>query len=54
VLKEIGANNKSSTIFIPHGPGNIADTAGQVRNAFLQANAAQVMSRGAGVEMSLS
>jgi len=45
VLKEVGANNKSSTVFIPHTPGNISDIGSQIRGAFLQAGAAQTMSR---------
>jgi regulator of protease activity HflC (stomatin/prohibitin superfamily) len=38
-LKEIGAQGKSNTIFIPHSPGGISDMAEQIRNSMLQANA---------------
>lgn len=38
-IKEIGANNKSSTVFIPHQPGGMADIASQMRNGLLQAQA---------------
>jgi len=30
-LKDIGANNKSSTVFIPTGPGTVADLSQQIR-----------------------
>ncbi|KAK4786196.1 hypothetical protein SAY86_002885 [Trapa natans] len=40
-LKEIGASSKSSSIFIPHGPGAIKDVSAQIREGLLQANAAQ-------------
>ncbi|CAI7920909.1 unnamed protein product, partial [Closterium sp. NIES-53] len=29
-MRDIGANNKSSTIFIPHGPGNVGDISAQI------------------------
>eukprot|EP00249_Psilotum_nudum_P008573 c21372_g1_i1 orf=538-1407(-) len=35
-MKEIGAASKSSTVFIPHGPGSIRDVADQIRNGLLQ------------------
>merc|ERR1712003_5683 len=35
-LKEIGSNSSSTSVFIPHGPGAIADTAAQLRNGLLQ------------------
>mmetsp|Transcript_35752 Transcript_35752/g.63783 ORF Transcript_35752/g.63783 Transcript_35752/m.63783 type:complete len:289 (-) Transcript_35752:400-1266(-) len=44
-LKDIGANNRSSTVFIPHQPGAVGDVAAQVRQGFLQASSAQSMSR---------
>ncbi|CAI7841180.1 unnamed protein product [Closterium sp. NIES-54] len=31
-MRDIGANNKSSTIFIPHGPGNVGDISAQIRS----------------------
>ncbi|XP_074579328.1 hypersensitive-induced response protein-like protein 1 [Curcuma longa] len=36
-MKEIGANSKSSAVFIPHGPGAVRDVAGQIRDGLLQA-----------------
>ncbi|WCJ35980.1 Hypersensitive-induced response protein-like protein 1 [Euphorbia peplus] len=36
-MKEIGASSKSSTVFIPHGPGAIRDVATQIRDGLLQA-----------------
>jgi len=39
-LKEIGAHSKSTTIFIPHSPGNVSDVAQQVRDGFIQGNQA--------------
>jgi len=35
-LKEIGAHNRASTIFIPHSPSAVADVCQQVRDGFLQ------------------
>lgn len=35
-MKEIGASSKSSTVFIPHGPGLVSDVAEQIRNGQLQ------------------
>lgn len=37
-LKDIGAHSKSTTIFVPHSPGGIADIAHQVRDGFMQAS----------------
>ncbi|RWV91443.1 hypothetical protein GW17_00046270 [Ensete ventricosum] len=36
-MKEIGASSKSSSVFIPHGPGAVRDIAAQVRDGLLQA-----------------
>ncbi|XP_031488329.1 hypersensitive-induced response protein 1-like [Nymphaea colorata] len=36
-MKEIGASSKSSSVFIPHGPGVVADIASQIRDGRLQA-----------------
>uniref|UniRef100_A0A7N0VED3 Band 7 domain-containing protein n=1 Tax=Kalanchoe fedtschenkoi TaxID=63787 RepID=A0A7N0VED3_KALFE len=36
-MKEIGASSKSSTVFIPHGPGAVGDIASQIREGLLQA-----------------
>ncbi|KAL1322667.1 hypothetical protein HN51_067660 [Arachis hypogaea] len=38
-MKEIGASSKSSSVFIPHGPGAVRDVAEQIRDGLLQANA---------------
>ncbi|CAD6244983.1 unnamed protein product [Miscanthus lutarioriparius] len=37
-MKEIGASSKSSSVFIPHGPGAVRDIAGQIRDGQLQAS----------------
>ncbi|KAE9612666.1 putative Band 7 domain-containing protein [Lupinus albus] len=38
-MKEIGASSKSSSVFIPHGPGAVRDVAAQIRDGLLQGNA---------------
>ncbi|CAD6212816.1 unnamed protein product [Miscanthus lutarioriparius] len=40
-MKEIGAAKKSSAVFLPHGPGAVADIASQIRDGFLQASTQQ-------------
>ncbi len=40
-LKEIGAQGKSNTIFIPHSPSGVSDMASQIRDSMLAANAAR-------------
>lgn len=40
-MKEIGAASKSTSVFIPHGPGAVRDVASQIRDGLLQGNAAQ-------------
>ncbi|KAF6159939.1 hypothetical protein GIB67_033023 [Kingdonia uniflora] len=37
-MKEIGASSKSSSVFIPHGPGAVKDIASQIREGLLQAS----------------
>ncbi|KAF8092326.1 hypothetical protein N665_0417s0023 [Sinapis alba] len=37
-MRDIGASSKSSSVFIPHGPGAVADVATQIRNGLLQAH----------------
>ncbi|XP_074562738.1 hypersensitive-induced response protein-like protein 1 [Curcuma longa] len=37
-MKEIGASNKSSAVFVPHGPGAVRDIAQQIRDGMLQAS----------------
>ena len=39
MLKEVGTTSKSNTVFVPHGPGAVADVQSQMRNGFLEANA---------------
>jgi regulator of protease activity HflC (stomatin/prohibitin superfamily) len=34
-LKEIGASNRSSTLFVSHSPGNLADIASQMRDVLM-------------------
>ncbi|TVU06232.1 hypothetical protein EJB05_49433 [Eragrostis curvula] len=36
-MKDIGASSKSSSVFIPHGPGAVRDIAAQIRDGQLQA-----------------
>ncbi|KAH9322581.1 hypothetical protein KI387_017220, partial [Taxus chinensis] len=38
-MKEIGASSKSTSVFIPHGPGAVRDVAEQIRDGLLQAQA---------------
>lgn len=35
-MRDIGANSKSSAIFVPHGPGNVASIGEQIRNGFIE------------------
>jgi len=42
-MKEIGASSKSSSVFIPHGPGAVHDVAGQIRGGLLQAHAHETL-----------
>lgn len=37
-LKEIGANNKSTTILLPHSPGGLHDIAAQIQQGIMSAN----------------
>lgn len=37
-MKDIGASSKSSTVFIPHGPGAVRDVSAQIRDGLLQAS----------------
>jgi regulator of protease activity HflC (stomatin/prohibitin superfamily) len=43
-MKEIGAQSKSSSVFIPHGPGAVKDIASQIRDGLLQAQGAPTTS----------
>merc|ERR1719210_1601620 len=38
-LRDIAANSKAQTVFIPHSAGAVADVASQVRNGIMQAGA---------------
>lgn len=40
-MKDIGASSKSSSVFIPHGPGAVKDIASQIREGLLQATSSQ-------------
>ncbi|KAG1653984.1 hypothetical protein FOA52_007177 [Chlamydomonas sp. UWO 241] len=40
MLRDVGGSNKNSTLFLPHSPAGITDVSSQIRNAFLQGNAA--------------
>ena len=37
-LKEIGANNKSTTILLPHSPGGLHDIASQIQQGIMSGN----------------
>merc|ERR1719473_1382150 len=39
-LRDIGAQSKAQTVFVPSGPGGVSDIASQIRNGVLQASAA--------------
>lgn len=39
-MKDIGAHSKSSAVFIPHGPGNLASIADQIRDGMSQSHLA--------------
>merc|ERR1719156_358283 len=43
-LRDIGAQSKAQTVFVPSGPGGVADIASQIRNGVLQAAAAPTQS----------
>lgn len=38
-MRDISGNSKSSTVFMPHNPGSVADVASQIRNGFMTASA---------------
>merc|ERR1712187_810737 len=39
-LRDIGAQSKAHTVFVPSGRGGVSDIASQIRNGVLQASAA--------------
>ncbi|KAK3022915.1 hypothetical protein RJ639_046459 [Escallonia herrerae] len=41
-MREIGASAKSSSVFVPHGPGAVRDVASQIRDGLLQGKTAQL------------
>merc|ERR1712083_337219 len=43
-LRDIGAQSRAQTVFIPSGPGGVSDIASQIRNGVLQAAAAPTQS----------
>merc|ERR1711988_1257180 len=42
MLKDVGTQSGANTMFIPHTPGAVADVQSQMRQGFLEANAAAV------------
>merc|ERR1712060_671967 len=38
-LRDVAANSKASTVFLPHSAGAVGDVASQIRNGILQAGA---------------
>ncbi|KAJ8774957.1 hypothetical protein K2173_019961 [Erythroxylum novogranatense] len=42
-MKEIGASSKSSSVFIPHGPGAVGNIAAQIRDGLLQGHSADLL-----------
>ena len=44
-LREIGATNKTSTLFLPHNPAGMGEISSQIRSAFLQGNAVDQMNK---------
>jgi len=40
-MKDVGASNRSSSVFIPHTPAAVSDIAEQIRNGFLQGGASR-------------
>lgn len=38
MLKDVGASNRASTIFLPHSPGALGDISHQIRNMFMEGN----------------
>ena len=40
MLRDVGANNRSSTLFLSHAPGGVADIGSQIRSAFLESSVA--------------
>ena len=44
-LRDVGASDKSHTVFIPHAVGSISDIATQIRDGVMQATAPPVMRR---------
>lgn len=41
-MREIGSSSKSTSVFIPHGPGAVKDVAAQIRDGLLQGNTPQM------------
>ena len=42
MLRDVGANGKNSTVFVPHQPGGITDIGNQIRSGMMQAQAGQI------------
>jgi len=43
MLRDVGGQNKSSTLFLPHSPGGLGEISAQIRGAFLESSAAARM-----------
>ncbi|VAH98585.1 unnamed protein product [Triticum turgidum subsp. durum] len=37
-IKELGDNSKTTTVFIPHGPGHVKDIGDQIRTGMMEAS----------------
>ena len=48
-IKEIGAQDKSNTLLVPHSPGALPDFFEQIRNAIMIGDTAANKAKGAGV-----
>jgi hypothetical protein len=42
MLKEVGSQGHSNTVFMNHSPAGLSDVSGQIRSAFMEANAAKL------------
>ncbi|KAK8965372.1 Hypersensitive-induced response protein 4 [Platanthera guangdongensis] len=41
-IKDLGNSSKTTTIFLPHGPGHVKDVSDQIRNGMLEASAGRL------------
>jgi len=42
MMKDIGSNSKTTTVFVPHTPGAVADIGSQVRDSLMHGRAADI------------